>query len=148
MDWNHPKIKDKLDTFRQCIPLMRNSYYELMGAYVERAVILISFDFYFDGMTKEEYRFLQSQMFAANDDFRKKIHAHSYLDLQMSVETNLSSSFVVYAVDKYDNVGWRKNNPDCGFLKQVPNYKGECPISYDTNKVLNKFWEKYPFTRI
>jgi hypothetical protein len=118
------------------------------GTYIIRPVIFISFDYYYDGMDKEEFRKIQRLMMDANTDFRNILYSWTIKDIKSKVET-----YVVYAIDKNDNKYWLKNNKDCEYLKVVnkgrdSEYKGGMPLSTNIDSLLQDYWKKYPFTKI
>ena len=141
-----PEILEKrFEEYKKDIPEFIERNEEYYGSYKMRAVIFLSFDYYYDGMSREEFRKIQRMMIDANSEFRRLL---GYFNIKMLKEMSKGETFVVYTADSKDNKGWLENNKDCGYLKAVPTYKGSMPLSINSDKVLKKYWEKYPFTKI
>jgi hypothetical protein len=145
-----PEILEKrFAEYKKDAPDLIEQNDEYYGKYKTRPIILISFDYYYDGMAREEYSKIQSIMFSANTDFRKILSSYKIKTLK----EDKGETFIIYVADIEDNKDWLEINKDCGYLKYMNNntdikYNSTMPLAIDTNKVLKDYWEKYPFTKI
>ncbi len=142
-------LENRFDEYKKNIPEFIHKDDDYYGKYTYRPVILICFDYYYDGMSREEFRKIQKMVMNANTDFRKILIGYHLKSLNNDTGKD---TFVIYAVDMRDNEGWAENNPQCGYIKYYANqgrvYKGPMPLGLNTDKVLREYWEKYPFTKI
>lgn len=138
-------IEKRFEEYKKDIPEFIEYNDEYYGHYKMRSVIFLSFDYYYDGMSREEFRKIQKMMMNANSEFRKIL---IYFNIKTIKETSKGETFAIYTADTKDNKDWLENNKDCGYLKSVPSYKGNMPLSINVDRVLNEYWEKYPFTKI
>ncbi len=140
-------LEDRFNEYKKDIPEFieeNDSYY---GSYIIRPVLFISRDYYYDGMSKEEFRKIQKLMIDANTEFREIINYWKIKEIKSKSET-----YIVYTADKNDNKDWLEKNKDCGYLKVMNErgreYKGGVPLAVDTDKLFHNYWQKYPFTKI
>jgi hypothetical protein len=146
-----PEILEKrFEEYKKDIPDFIEQSEDYYGSYKMRPVIFISFDYYYDGVSREEFRKIQNVMMDANTEFRKILLGYYIKDLtnERGCET-----FVIYATDKEDNKDWLEKNKDCGYVTYMNknsenSYTGSMPLAINTNKSLKEYWEKYPFTKI
>lgn len=141
-----PEILEKrFEEYKKDIPNMIQISDEYYGSYIMRPVIFICFDYYYEGMSREEFRKIQRLMMDANSEFRELIYGYNLKSLN---DEKGKDTFVIYVPDFKDNKGWSERNPYCGYMRYVKSYKGNIPIGVNSEKILKDYWEKYPFTRI
>lgn len=154
-------IEKRFEEYKKDIPKFIEDTDDYYVTYILRPVALISFDYYYDGMSREEFRKIQRLVMDANTDFRKII---SFWKLKSLSKDSKTETYVVYTADKNDNKDWFEKNKDCGYIKTVNksrsdwsqktgqthrgDYKGGMPLAIDTEKEFQEYWTKYPFTKI
>lgn len=142
-------LEKRFSEYKKDIPKFIEKSDDYYGTYILRPVAFISFDYYYDGMSREEFRKIQRLMMDANSEFRKII---AFWVLKNIDTKSKSETYVVYTADKNDNKNWLEKNKECGYLKVInkgyKEYKGSMPLAIDTDKEFQEYWKKYPFTKI
>jgi len=138
-------LEKRFSEYKKDIPKFIEKSDDYYGTYILRPVAFISFDYYYDGMSREEFREIQKLMMDANVEFRKIIVFWVLKDIDTKSK---SETYVVYTADKSDNKDWLEKNKECGYLKSIKGYKGGMPLAINADKEFQEYWKKYPFTKI
>jgi hypothetical protein len=136
-------IKNRFDDYKKDVPKFIKEKDEYYGEYIMRPVVFISFDYYYDGMSRDSFRRIQNMMIDANSKFRNVIDFWTIKNIDSNKK---SETYIVYAVDLKDNKDWFIKNKDCDYLKNVKSKV--MPFAVDTDKIFPEYWDKYPFTKI